>query len=167
MAKTRDLGRKRDKEQIFTCSSSNSSTSCEVTLSFQTWDLCHQVTLMGQAGTHSSQHQACGRGKIKFPVSPLDKESAIWLFASQEIPAERWIHIAESQRFGWDPLGKKKSSGWREPDDLIWVVGRVSEIEVIEQHQRVTINLNFPRSDVDACAASPRAFSLIKYRMFH
>lgn len=108
MAKTRDLGRKRDKEQIFTCSSSNSSTSCEVTLSFQTWDLCHQVTLMGQAGTHSSQHQACGRGKIKFPVSPLDKESAIWLFASQEIPAERWIHIAESQRFGWDPLGKKK-----------------------------------------------------------
>lgn len=62
---------------------------------------------------------------------------------------------------------KKKSSGWREPDDLIWVVGRVSEIEVIEQHQRVTINLNFPRSDVDACAASPRAFSLIKYQMFH
>lgn len=73
MAKTRDLGRKRDKEQIFTCSSSSSSSSCEVTLSFQTWDLCHQVTLMGQAGTHSSQHQACGRGKIKFPVSPLDK----------------------------------------------------------------------------------------------
>lgn len=62
---------------------------------------------------------------------------------------------------------KKKGSGPREPDDLIWVVGRLSEIEVIEQHQRVTINLNFPRSDVDACVASPRAFSLIKYRMFH
>jgi len=39
----------------------------------------------------------------------------------------------------------------------------MSEIEVIEQHQRVTINLNFPRSDVDACVASLCAFSLIKY----
>lgn len=56
-----------------------------------------------------------------------------------------------------------KCAGWRELDDLIWAVGRVSEIEVIEQHQRVTINLNFPRSDVDACVA----FSLIKYRVFH
>lgn len=57
-------------------------TSNEATLSFQSWDLCHQVTLMGQADrapTDSNQHQACGRGKIqlKFPHSPLDKESVI------------------------------------------------------------------------------------------
>lgn len=59
-----------------------------------------------------------------------------------------------------------KCAAQREPDDLIWVAGRVNMIEVIEQHQRMTINLNFPRSDVDACVASPCAFSLIKYRMF-
>lgn len=91
MTKTRELGGKRDKEQIFACSSSSSSVSSEATLSFQTWDLCHQVTLMGQADralTDSNQHQACGRGKIKFPHSSLDKESVIWLFTSQEIPAE-------------------------------------------------------------------------------
>lgn len=91
MEKPRELGGKRDKEQIFACSSSSSPMSTEATLSFQTWDLCPQVTLMGQADralADSSQHQVCGRGKTKFPHSPLDKESVIWLFTSQEVPAE-------------------------------------------------------------------------------
>lgn len=78
MAKTGELGwGGRDKDQIFAHSSSSSSVSSEVTLSSK---LCPQVTLMGQADTAlmgSNQHQVCGRGKIKFPQSPLDKESVI------------------------------------------------------------------------------------------
>lgn len=70
-------------------------------------------------------------------------------------------------KFWMGSLKNKSNAGRGEPDDLMWVVGRVSEIEVIEQHQRVTINLNFLRSDVDARVASPCAFSLIKYQMFH
>lgn len=79
-----------------------------------------------------------------------------WAVNSQYIVPKFWM----------GSLKNKSNAGRGEPDDLMWVVGRVSEIEVIEQHQRVTINLNFLRSDVDARVASPCAFSLIKYQMF-